>query len=174
MSSNLSRELVSRIVALEQRVRRLEAVELGPQGGARVYNAAGQPIPNGAWTACIYDMVVEDTRGFWTPGTPTRFTADRDGTWDCAMSIVVPRGGSVGMRYYVAIRVNGTSWQYMDLRDSDPAAASVTCAISGEVKLANGDFVEFMVNQNSGAPQITPGATPANMHYHSAAFYQVL
>jgi len=174
MSSDVSRELVSRVVALEQRLQRLEAVELGPQGGARLFNIAGQPFANGVWTACIYDTVIQDTRGFWSPGNPTRFTADRDGTWSCSMSIQLPRGGGVGNRFYAAIRVNGVNWEYMQQNQDNPAAASVLTAVSGEVVLTAGNFVEFWAVQHSGAPQITASAAPPNMHHHSAAFYQIL
>jgi hypothetical protein len=174
MSSDVSRELVSRVVAMERRLQRLEAVELGPQGGARVYNAAGQAFADGAWVACQYDTVVQDTRGFWDAATPTRFTADRDGTYDCSMGIVIPRGGTSERRYYVAIQVNGANFQYMNMRDSNKTATNVACAISGKVVLQAGDYVEFVVSQNSGAAQTSQLATLANMHHHSAAFYQVL
>ena len=56
---------------------------------------------------------------------------------------------------------------------SNAAAATVTMSIAALVKMAVDDYVEVMVQHNSGAAQDISAADTSNLHLNSAAFYRI-
>lgn len=130
-----------------------EAGESMPFSGARVFQSAGQVMPNGAYAWVTFDSESYDTDGFHDAVNPTRLTVPSDGVyllsfqygWTAVINAVTDwtftknRAVNLGRSYK-------QSWHYYD---SAHAIAP----------LAAGEYVEISLYQASGAPaqfNVTP------------------
>jgi len=141
--------------------------------GCQVYRSTTQRLDNGAWVPIAYDTEIEDTDGCWSSANDTRLIAQRDGTYVISASVAIPRGTTDRKLYYIGIRKNGSDWQHMNMRDSNAASSFVNCSISCAVVMEAGDYVEVVVQQNSGAAQNTEAADTTKLHNNSASFYRI-
>lgn len=119
-------------------------------------NALGvQAINNLTVTAIAFDSTLEDTTGMFVPvgGPPAS-----DNKITCNLAGWYSLGGTArfdanatGYRN-LRIRVNGTNIVIQEVQAVTVAAEGTILNVHTEYKLAVGDVVELMVQQNSGAP----------------------
>lgn len=138
--------------ALSERVRYLETLPVqGTLPGARVYNNANIAIPSGAWTALTFNSERFDTDGIHeTVGSTGRLTCRTAGKY-------IIGGGAqfadsaAGTRRVFGILLNSGSFIAIG---SSPFAATYggSVAIATLWSMAVGDFVEFLVTHDVGAP----------------------
>ncbi len=141
--------------------------------GCTVYRNSTQEIANATWDAVEYNAEIEDTDSCWAAGTPSRLVAKHAGIYLVSAGATIARGATEQKRYYIGVQRNGSDWIKQALFESNAAAATVTMSIAALVKMAVDDYVEVMVQHNSGAAQDISAADTSNLHLNSAAFYRI-
>ena len=118
--------------------------------GARVCRPTTQSIANNTLTAIDFTGGTADfNSGVWEGVThPTRFTAPTAGLYYAAASIQWGVAGGAGVRQ-VQLRVNGTTANATKT-NTNVLDTEQFQTVSGLLKLAANDYVEFMVLQTSG------------------------
>lgn len=102
-------------------------------------------------TALTFDQAVWDsTSRMWTPGSPTRVSAQRAGIYSFALaSLWDDNAASGGIKRAAYLHVNGTRRRdFYSVPPSSPTAMSTTV----ETNLNAGDYIEVFARQDSGDP----------------------
>ena len=111
-----------------------------------------QAVPNGAWTAVLWDTVDEDTHTAWSSANPSRYTAQAPG-WYEVDARADHAAGTTAFRA-IALQINGNNntadrlgkVQVPPVSGVDTSLTTSTC-----LYLAAGDYLETIVYQFSGA-----------------------
>ena len=116
--------------------------------GAVAKRTTTQAVATATPTAISFNSEVRDDGGFYSSANPTRFTAVVDG-W-CVFSGTCHWAGanSYGRRLYA--RLNGTTEISGTSVISDADHNDPRQNVTGVYYLSSGDYIEFMLDQNSG------------------------
>lgn len=140
--------LMQQLAALHDRVRDLERIERPrTRHHGRVFRGVfTQSIPNTTVTAISFDSVVEDTSGMWNALTPDQIVCNLAG-WYSLGGVARFDPNATGYRN-VRIQINGVNTAIIQT----PAVSGdgTILSIHTEYKLAVGDVVKFLAQQNSG------------------------
>jgi hypothetical protein len=125
--------------------------------GARVYNSAGETVPEGD-TALTFDSERYDNAELHSTSTnPSRLTAQQAGTYLITghVNFVPASSGVRGLR----MRLNGGTFIAGSFVPSAGGLVDTVLSVATVYHLAAGDYVELIVYQNSGG-SLTVRATP--------------
>jgi hypothetical protein len=111
---------------------------------ARAYSAASHTIPSGTFTAIPFNAEHFDTADIWSPGSPTRLTASRTGTYVVSASAGWPAG--TGSR---TLRIDRSGAQIA--LNTVPATGGPGQVVATITRMNAGEYVELVVHQDSGA-----------------------
>lgn len=119
----------------------------------------GQKIPTGLNTALKFDTNDINTDGLWSGAANTRFTAQIAGNYLCNAGVAWPTtGASVTQQLTIrAVRANGTTDLGQSVIVGSTSVAQVQ-TVADVVQLSAGEYVEFVVSQNTGV-DVTLGAS---------------
>ena len=114
-----------------------------------------------AYTAIPWTASTQSSATSWVVGTPTRITARATGRYRISGNVVFS-SNAVGVRR-ATIRKNGGAVVGYPATSVTPIAGTSTTLSLGEVTvtLDDGDYVEFLAAQTSGAPMTLPVAESA-------------
>lgn len=148
-------------LAIEGRV--VELIHRTEARGCRVYNSATQTIAAGTNTALTFNTEVHDTDECWDSGSPTRFTAQRDGYYMAGGGFLLASGQitSGGIRLNCFTRVNGATYVGggSDVNTVNGQDAVASCPGQGMFWLSTGDYVEIMAYNGFGTSKTVSAAT---------------
>jgi hypothetical protein len=116
--------------------------------GAVVKRTTTQAVETATPTAISFDSEVRDDGGFYSSANPTRFTAIADGWYVFSSTCRWAGANSYGRRLYA--RLNGTTELSGTSVISDPDHNDPRQNVSGIYYLSENDYIEFMLDQNSG------------------------
>lgn len=122
---------------------------------SRVYQNTSQSIPNNADTALALDTVDTDPAGFWSAGAPTRLTVPSGDGGGYSVFVQVGWTFSGSGASFIRVRKNGSvilAQSYQEI-----LASNGITILASLIELLAGDYIEILVNQNSGNPQATAG-----------------
>lgn len=118
---------------------------------AALVTASNTAVNHGADTLINYNNVVFDRSGIYDT-TNKRYYAKVRGVYHCKASIRLPMGGGANNgRYDMVFRVNGTPRIGHGCNQTNSNDAGFT--ITAIMDLGPNDYVDVLVNQNSGANQ---------------------
>ncbi len=119
----------------------------------RVYKSAAQSINSGAATAITFDTERYDTDTMHsTVSNTTRITFTTAGVYSVGASIEFA-ASAVGNTRVLAIKLNGTTFIAFEQEAPVPGGlGSTNMTTETEYKFAAADYVEFIVQQDSGGP----------------------
>lgn len=143
-------DVMRRVAALEETVRRLQTRERPGSGSASVYRTTNQSIASGGAPTPLSFDAVRRNDGFWSALQPTRLTAPAAGTYEVGISLAFAANGT-GVRG-VALRAGGTTDGALDFRTNAGAADVTAVTFSRPFDLVAGSFFEVYVYQTSGGP----------------------
>lgn len=113
--------------------------------------ASDTTVSSGSDTLINYNNVVFDRSGIYDT-TNKRYYAKVRGVYHCKASIRLPMGsGGNPARYDMVFRVNGTPRIGHGCNQTNSNDAGFT--ITGIIDLGPNDYVDVVINQNSGATQ---------------------
>ena len=120
----------------------------------RVRRTTDMSIPTGvqtaiSWTSVVRDLDYDGVSPHWTNTAPTRLTSRRTGTYEVGFGAFFNLNGS-GQRQ-MGVRVNGAGERVLGYYGAGSAASFTGSAVSGEVDLNSGDFIEVVGFQDTGA-----------------------
>lgn len=120
--------------------------------GARVRRTTNQSISSGGSGDLItFDAQRYDTDDFWDAGSPTKLTCPKDGVYHIGASIYMATGTfSTTEQVQVSIKLNGTTTIAAHIR-AMTNGLNESFPLSCDYELAEGDYVEVEVFQNSGS-----------------------
>lgn len=126
----------------------------------RVFRSDSVAIASDVQTPIPFEAARFDGPGLpmFDPLLPTRLTAQVPGRYQISGAIIWEEDPAGSFRN-VGIRVNGTTYVAL-LSDPPIANADAGQAISTFFELAAGDYVELVVEQNSGGPLLIVKTTP--------------
>jgi len=113
-----------------------------PPAATEVSRVTTQSIGNGIDDPVIFTAEVRDELGAWSAGAPTRLTAPTTGNYEA--SGWMARANNSTFKVQVAIRVNGATTVARRSNQID-TQGSTNLAVQRALKLAAGDYVEFVV-----------------------------
>lgn len=126
-----------------------------PEGGGQSFHLAtsGQSIPNNVFTPIDMNVIDSNTLDYGTIQTTAfRYTANEKVQISTNFQFLYTVGVNVGTQFIAAIRKNGTSTWTLDNRFAESInARNYAPGGSFEIILEAGDYVEFLVYQNSGS-----------------------
>mgnify|MGYP007071602692 CR=1 FL=1 len=146
-------QLQRKLDRLAKTVERLGTREAG-ETSARCYSAAGQSIPDNAYTIVNFNTVDFDPDGLVTTGSDWAFTAPVGGRYAvtaCA-AFVASTAWAETEAGLLAIFVEGVNVSKLARKDHYSSASTVVMTISGSdlVSLDAGERLDIRVYQNSG------------------------
>lgn len=125
---------------------------LAPTDSVWVYQSgATTSVPSDTTgTPVLWNTEQSDPEGMWAAGTPSRLTAQRAGKYhvQAAVGFASPGASPAGYRE-IQILKNGSA--VARDRRTAVASASTVCAVSLDVDLAVGEYIEVQAVQNQGA-----------------------
>jgi len=127
------------------------------QSMARSHQSAGQVIPTGVNTALKFDKNDVNTDGIWSGAANTRFTAQIAGKYLCNAGVAWPTTGP-SVTQQLTVRVNGATYLGQSVIAGSTSVAQVQ-TVADVVQLSAGDYVEFVVSQNTGGDVTVGGST---------------
>jgi hypothetical protein len=111
---------------------------------ARAYSAVSHTIPSATFTAIPFNAEHFDTADIWSPGSPTRLTAPRTGTYVVSAAAGWPAGA--GSR---TVRIDRSGAQVA--ASTLPGAGGPSQVVATITRMNAGEYVELIVHQDSGA-----------------------
>lgn len=114
--------------------------------GAVVTRAAVQSVATGTPTALSFDTEVIDDNAFFSGGDPTKLTAPSTGWY--VIGCYANRAGSNSALTILEARLNGATILAGQARDA--LGTFGDCDLTFAYHLTAGDFIEFLVTQQSG------------------------
>jgi hypothetical protein len=111
---------------------------------ARAFSTASHTIPSATVTAIPFNAEHFDTAEIWSPGSPTRLTAPRTGTY-----VVSAAAGWLAGTGSRTLRVDRNGAQIA--LDTVPATSGPSQVVATITRMNAGEYVELLVNQDSGA-----------------------
>ena len=131
----------------------LEATPIEDAPGARVRYNTTQSVNSSTLTAATFNIEDYDSHDFWTSTQPTRFTipVGHAGRYRIYFSTHFT-GDAATYAREVSIRVNGTTYVAVARDMNGKAGDGNVINCSADIVLAVGDYVEGVIQQNSGAP----------------------
>lgn len=138
---------------------------------AFVYNDAAQSIPNGASTntAVTFNTELYDWGGTHSTASDTsRIIFTVAGVYQVTGKVCLETNSTGDVRQAI-LRVNGTTnWEANNV---EPVAGTITCIpVSSNVQASANDYVELLVNQDSGSPL----NTQASLQYTKLSIAKIL
>jgi hypothetical protein len=122
--------------------------------GAIVRRTTNQSIGDNSVTAITFDAEDKDTDGFWTVGSPTRFTIPEDGVYIFGGGVTFA-SNTTGKRA-IYVRRGGTDYLAMQEVGST-TSDSRRLAVAGMEEFTASQYIELYVYQNStGSLNATP------------------
>ena len=115
-----------------------------------VTQSVGQSIASGSPVALSFDTPNINNRSLWTAGSPTQLRAPIPGLY-LAIGHVAFGSFVVGQTTQFLIYKNGTYAGY----NNGGFDADTRCNVIGLLNLAQNDYIEFRVSQNSGGAETT-------------------
>lgn len=133
----------------------LFAHQQNPTYGARMLQTSAQSIATNAYTTLTYQSVEFDTTGGAMAQTGAgELVATRTGLWAISATVTfVTTATQNGKWFWAAIARNGsvTDFAGQDSTIAYNGTFNTSVSPSGILRLATGDFVDLIANQNSGA-----------------------
>jgi hypothetical protein len=133
--------------------------------GCRVYRSIAQTIPSGAATAIHFNTEVEDPGGCWAIAEPPKLVAPQWGYYMAGGSWRMATGTTTPFRVTAIIRMNDTVnlGEAMLVTGVD---ANVTVTVTtGMFEMNEGDYIELVASQDSGADKLTIPTTATDQHF---------
>jgi hypothetical protein len=133
--------------------------------GCRVYRSIAQTIPSGSATAIHFNTEVEDPGGCWAIAEPPKLYAPQWGYYMAGGSWRIATGTTTPFRMTAIIRMNGTVnlGEAMLVTGVD---ANVTVTVTtGVFEMNEGDYIELVASQDSGADKLTIPSTATDQHF---------
>jgi hypothetical protein len=136
--------------------------------GSRVYKTNTQVIASGAGAAISFTTEATDTDTCWDAGSPTRLTATRFGRYMAGGGWRMATGTTTPFRVTATLRQNGTK-NLAEAMLVTGVDASVQATVATGIFIMNeGDYIELIAAQDSGADKTSVAATSDNQHFCNA------
>lgn len=156
-------QIVQALTGLDRRLERVESWGGGVSGrGVRVYRNSAQALSKNVVTAIAFSHALVNQQGAWSSGAPTRLYARSAGFYMAGGQGSIDSGAFSSNGYFlVAIRRNGDNYLVQNEMYNSSGRRIGLAAVTGLFWMDEGDYIEVVVRQDTGAASMNLSAATA-------------
>jgi hypothetical protein len=156
-------QIVRVLTGVDKRLERLESWGGGVSGrGVRVYRSTAQALAKNVLTPIAFSHALVNHQAAWSSGQPTRLYARSAGFYMAGGQGSIDSGAFSSNGYFlVAIRRNGDNYLAQNEIYNSSGRRIALAAVTGLFWMDEGDYIEVVARQNTGAASMNLWAATA-------------
>jgi hypothetical protein len=156
-------QIVRVLTGVDKRLERLESWGGGVSGrGVRVYRSTAQALADNVLTPIAFSHALVNHQAAWSSGQPTRLYARSAGYYMAGGQATVDSSAFASNGYFmVAVRRNGDNYLAQNEIYNSSGRRIALAAVTGLFWMDEGDYIEVVVRQNTGADSMNLSAATA-------------
>lgn len=156
-------QIVRVLTGVDKRLERLESWGGGVSGrGVRVYRSTAQALAKNVLTPIAFSHALVNHQAAWSSGQPTRLYARSAGFYMAGGQGSIGSGAFSSNGYFlVAIRRNGDNYLAQNEIYNSSGRRIALAAVTGLFWMDEGDYIEVVARQNTGADSMNLSAATA-------------